>query len=207
MSHWHNLLSVSAEYVCISDSIFLSIHVLCHHIFHPCCERMIYNPLSLSLSVLFSSFSQGFFHRGLRFRFRISNLVHIESQRGIGYIYLSRKNFSPPRRRVLVSLRSFLSLSAIGEQLYLYVTDRREWMWGTGGGKQEGVRNEESGSMLGQHIKIMASIGADAPYIPIRGKGLRLISIASRYPSPGWKARARARARSPIHAHARLTHA
>jgi len=33
-------------------------------------------------------------------------------------------------------------------------------------------------------------IGADAPYIPIRGKGLRLISIASRYPSPGWKASA-----------------
>lgn len=59
--------------------------------------------------------------------------------------------------------------------------------------------------MLGQHIKIMASIGADAPYIPIRGKGLRLISIASRYPSPGWKASERARAR--IHAHARLTRA
>lgn len=53
--------------------------------------------------------------------------------------------------------------------------------------------------MLGQHIKIMASIAADAPYIPIRGKGLRLISIASRYPSPGWKASERARA----HAYAR----
>lgn len=35
-------------------------------------------------------------------------------------------------------------------------------------------------------------IGADAPYIPIRSKGLRLISIASRYPSPGWKASASA---------------
>lgn len=65
------------------------------------------------------------------------------------------------------------------------------------GGKQEGPAwNEESGSMLGQHIKIMASIGADAPYIPIRSKGLRLISIASRYPSPGWKASAHTHART-----------
>jgi len=83
-----------------------------------------------------------------------------------------------------------------------------EWREGSaraGGGREgegqaRGAWNEESGSMLGQHIKIMASIGADAPYIPIRGKGLRLISIASRYPSPGWRARictrrARARAR------------
>jgi len=74
-----------------------------------------------------------------------------------------------------------------------------EWREGSaraGGGREgegqaRGAWNEESGSMLGQHIKIMASIGADAPYIPIRGKGLRLISIASRYPSPGWRARAR----------------
>jgi len=69
---------------------------------------------------------------------------------------------------------------------------------GEGGREARGAWNEESGSMLGQHIKIMASIGADAPYIPIRGKGLRLISIASRYPLSGWRARIctrRARAR------------
>lgn len=67
-------------------------------------------------------------------------------------------------------------------------------------GQARGAWNEESGSMLGQHIKIMASIGADAPYIPIRGKGLRLISIASRYPLPGWKASASAHTNARTHA-------
>jgi len=115
-------------------------------------------------------------------------------------MFISRKNFSiaekSPRFPLLLSL-------ALRHWRATLITDRGEWI-GDQGRWVRGAWNEESGSMLGQHIKIMASIGADAPYIPIRGKGLRLISIASRYPSSGWKACARARARTrAIYARAR----
>lgn len=97
-----------------------------------------------------------------------------------------------------------LSLALRHWRATLIIRYRSAKRTGGAGRKQEGARNEESGSMLGQHIKIMASIGADAPYIPIRGKGLRLISIASRYPSPGWKTRAYTCTHALTHASARM---
>lgn len=122
------------------------------------------------------------------FQLPVSNfdLVHIRrpADRSCSF---REKDFSIAEKSPLVSLRSFsLALRHWRATLIIrYRTGGGGMDGGTEGGEQEGAWNEESGSMLGQHIKIMASIGADAPYIPIRGKGLRLISIASRYPSPG----------------------
>lgn len=154
----------------------------------------------------FPSRSQGFARRCL---LPVSNFGPVHAEGPVDQLRLPcEKIFFPPQRsRETVAsprLPPLLSLALRHWRATLIIryrsVGRIEERWAAGGGRRRGQArgawNEESGSMLGQHIKIMASIGADAPYIPIRGKGLRLISIASRYPSPGWKARARTHART-----------
>lgn len=152
--------------------------------------------------------SQGFAHRCL---LPVSNfgLVYTEGQ-SISSVYLVKKIFSTAEESNGESSspsapfsRSSPLASNFNYTLPIGRTDRGEGRRGGGRGQARGAWNEESGSMLGQHIKIMASIGADAPYIPIHGKGLRLISIASRYPSPGWKASASAHINACTHARIR----
>lgn len=172
-------------------SLYIHVCILYYYISYLYYESTIsftFFPLH-SLKILFIDVS---------FRFRISTSPTSRVSRSA--MFISRKNFSiaekSPRFPLLLSL-------ALRHWRATLITDRGEWM-GDQGRWVRGAWNEESGSMLGQHIKIMASIGADAPYIPIRGKGLRLISIASRYPSPGWKASARAHTRTrAIYARAR----
>lgn len=153
----------------------------------------------------FPSRSQGFAAL-VRCLLPVSNfdLVHVEGE-SISSVYLVKKIFSTAEKSngdessspSAPFSRSSPLASNFNYTLPIGRTDRGAGQRGRA--SKRGLERREWLDARPTYQDNGFHIGADAPYIPIRSKGLRLISIASRYPSPGWKASASA--------HTNATHA